>query len=282
MAHIDILVTVRREHANRFFQSLSAQPDFRVRLVTNIPDALELLADRDKHVDLLVLDNGLEQAFETVSELRRSHSRLLIVLVDEEADFAMPGQADDITIEPFTNDDLVRRINRLMSDRHLETLRADIMPPVREFAKKLRKAAGEGGKPQAAVSACLDLGFEYVAFYQLETLDPLQVTLKAQDGLAWVQAVAPKTASIDDLIGWVATTGQSRIAAPEDELNHPLVRKGQLGAIACTPVGSTSRYGVIAACRSEQGSITQQQLMLLELVSAQLASVISKEGIGSS
>ncbi|MFN8564779.1 MAG: GAF domain-containing protein [Anaerolineae bacterium] len=281
MAHTDILVTVRREHASRFFQNLSTQADFRVRLVTNIPDAVALLDDRDKHIDLLVLDNGLEHAFETVTELRRKHPRLLIVLVDEEADFAMPGQADDITTEPFTNDDLVRRINRLMSDRHLETLRADIMPPVRDFTKKLRKAVGEGGKPQAAVSACLDLGYEYVAFYQLESLEPLQVTLKAQDGLAWVQAVAPKTASADDLIGWVATSGQSRIAAPKDALNHPLVRKGQLGAVACAAVGTTNRYGVLVACRSDPDSITQQQLMLLELVSAQLASVIAKEGTGS-
>ena len=96
-----------------------------------------------------------------------------------------------------------------MSDRRLETLRADTMPPVREFAKKLRKAVGESGKQQAAVSACRDLGYDYVAFYRLESLDPLQVTLKAQDGLAPIQAVAPKQATADDIIGWVATTGQS-------------------------------------------------------------------------
>ncbi|MCC6801779.1 MAG: hypothetical protein IT319_02755 [Anaerolineae bacterium] len=281
MAHIDMLVIVRREHADRYFQNLSVQTDYRVRLVSNIPDALELLNDRDKHVDIVVLDNGLESAYEMVTKLRASHHRLLIVLVDEEADFAMPGQADDITTEPFTNDDLVRRVNRLMSDRHLETLRADIMPPVRDFAKKLRKATGEGGKPQAAVSACLDLGYEYVAFYQLDSLDPLQITLKAQDGIAWVKPLAPKTASADDLIGLVATTGQSRIAKPTDEPNHPLVSRGHLGAIACTAVGTTNRYGVLVVCRVERDSITQQQVMMLELISAQLAAVIAKEGIGS-
>lgn len=280
MAHTDILVTVRREAASRYFQSLSAQADFRVRLVTNIPDALELLADRDKHVDLLVLDNALEHAFETVGELRRAHPRLLIVLVDEEADFALPGQADDITTEPFTNDDLVRRINRLMSDRHLETLRADIMPPVRDFSKKLRHAAGEDGKLRAAVGACLELEYEYVAYYQIDSLDPLQVSLKAQDGLIWVQAIAPKTASAEDLIGWVATTGQSRIASATDEFIHPLQRSGQFGVVAGTAVGTTNRYGVLVACRTEPNTISQHQLMLLELVSAQLAAVMSKEGIG--
>jgi GAF domain-containing protein len=189
----------------------------------------------------------------------------------------MPGQADDISTDPFTNDDLVRRVNRLMSDRRLETLRADAMPPLREFAKQLRKSSGETGKYQAAVNACRTLGFDYVAFYRVESLDPLQVTLKAQDGPAPIQAVAPKEATEADIIGWVAKTGQSRIAAPADEINYPLVRRGRLGAVACTPVGTSSRYGVIVACKTEPNSITQQQLLLLELVSAQLAAVISKE-----
>ncbi len=278
MAYTDILVTVRREHASRYFQNLSAQSEFRVKLVTNIPDALELIADKDKHIDVLVIDNGLERVFEILTDLRHTYPRLLIVLVDEDADFAMPGQADDISTDPFTNDDLVRRIDRLMSDRRLETLRADTMPPLRAFAKQLRKSVGETGKQQAAVSACRTLGYDYVAFYRVESLDPLQVTLKAQDGPAPIQAVAPKQASADDIMAWVATTGQSRIAAPTDEINnYPLVRRGRLGAVACTPVGTTNRYGVIVACMNEPGSITQQQLLLLELVSAQLAAMISKE-----
>ena len=159
----------------------------------------------------------------------------------------------------------------------LETLRADSMPPLREFAKQLRKSVGETGKYQAAVNACRTLGYDYVAFYRLESLDPLQVTLKAQDGPAPIQAVAPKQASADDIIGWVAKSGQSRIASPTDELNYPLVRRGRLGQVACTPVGATSRYGVIVACRNEPNSITQQNLLMLELISAQLAAMISKE-----
>ena len=278
MAYTDILLTVRQEHASRYFQNLSAQSDFRIKMVTSIADARALVADRDNHIDVLILDNGLERVFEVVNDLRQTHARLLIILVDEEADFAMPGQADDISTDPFTNDDLVHRIDRLMADRRLETLRADTMPPLREFAKKLRKSVGEIGKQQAAVSACRELGYEYVAFYRLESLDPLQITLKAQDGPAPIQAVAPKQGSEDDIIGWVAKTGQSRIASPSDELhNYPLVRRGRLGAVACTPVGITNRYGVILACRPEPNSITQQLLLMLELVSAQLAAVASKD-----
>ncbi len=272
MAYTSILITVRREHADRYFQNLSAHPDLRVRLVTNIPDALELLDSRDRHVDLLVLDNGLERAFELVRDLRQKHPRLLIILVDEDADFALPGQADEITTDPFTNDDLTRRIDRLMSDRRMETLRADTISPVRELAKKLRKASSESERQQAAVVACRGLGYDYAAFYRIESLDPLRVTLQAQDGSPVLQALAPKEATDDDIIGWVAKAGQSRIAVPGEELHYP---PGQLRAVACTPVGMTSRYGVLIACRSQL--ITQQQVMLLELIGAQLAASVAKD-----
>src|SRR6185369_4504487 len=154
MASVDILVTVKRDDASRYYKSLSEHKDFRLNIVSETKDALDALADRDKHVDVLILDNNLGHTYELIGDLRHTYPRLLIVLVDEEADFAMPGQADDISTEPFANDDLARRITRLMSDRRLETLRADTMPPVREFAKKLRKASGESGKQQAAVAAC--------------------------------------------------------------------------------------------------------------------------------
>ncbi|NDJ61821.1 MAG: GAF domain-containing protein [Chloroflexi bacterium] len=277
MPAIDVLVVVQRKDASRYHKNLSVHSEFKVRLVSDPSDALDTLADRDHHVDVLVLDNNLDGVFDLVRELRHTYPRLLILLVDEEADFAMPGQADDISTEPFENDDLVRRINRLMSDRSLETLRADAMPPVREFAKILRKAAGEMGKQEAAVSACLDLGYDYVALYKIENPNPLQVTLRAQQGPKPIQAVAPKEAAADDIIGWVAKTGQSRIAAPEDDLNHPLVRKGRLGAVACVPIGAANRYGVLVACRDEPGTITQQNVLMLELISAQLAAVITKE-----
>jgi GAF domain-containing protein len=201
--------------------------------------------------------------------------------VDEEADFGMPGQADEISTEPFENNDLIKRITRLMSDRQLETLRADSLPAVRQFAKELRKGSGEMGKQQAAVAACKDLGYDYVAFYRLENSNPPTVTLKAQDGPAPIQAVAPKAAAPDDLLMWVAQNGQSRITGPQDSPNYPLVAKGRLGAAVCVPViFSGNRYGVLIACREMPNSITQENVLMLELVTAQLAAAISKEIIG--
>lgn len=280
MAQVHILLAVRREQASQFYKNLSARKDFRLNLVSDARDALDFLADSEKQADVFVIDKDLEHAHDLIAELRHTYPRLLIILVDQEADFAMPGQADEVSTEPFTNDDLARRITRLMSDRRLETLRADAMPPVREFAKSLRKAAGEIGKAQAAVAACRDLGYEYVAYYRIMSTDPLEVTMRAQDGPAPATNAAPKQATASDIIGWVATTGQSRIAAPGDEVGHPLVAEGRLGAVACVPVGSTPRIGVLVAIRQEPGSISQQNVMMLELVSAQLAAVITKESIG--
>ncbi len=277
MAGIEVLVAVREEHASRYHKNLSMISNFRVRIVTNMNDAYEDLGNPARHTDVLVLDNGLDDGFTAVRALRNKFSRLVIVLVDEEADFALPGQADDISTDPFSNGDLARRINRLMSDRSLETLRADAMPPVREFAKKLRKAVGEFGKQEAAVKALRDIGYDYVAFYRIDTSEPMTLTLKAQEGSPAIQSVAPKQASPNDLMTWVATNGQSRVAAPTDEINHPLVKKSRLGAAAAAVVGGTNRYGVLVACREKPDSISPQDVLILELVCAQLAAVSTRE-----
>jgi GAF domain-containing protein len=281
MSSVDILVAVPREDASRFYKNLSSYEDFRIQMVSDAGDALDILADPERPVDVLVLDNRLGHVFELIAELRQSYPRLLIILVDEDADFGMPGQADEISTDPFTDNDLIRRITRLMSDRQLETLRADSMPAVRQFAKQLRKAAGELGKYQSAVAACKDLGYDYVAFYRLDSFDPIQVSLRAQDGPAAIQAVAPKQAEVDDIVMWVAQTSQSRIAGPEDKPNYLLVARGRLGAVACVPVMfGGARYGVLVACREQPNSITQDNVLMLDLVSAQLAAAISKESIG--
>ncbi len=277
MAFTEILLAVRREQGNRFLSNLSPYSDLRLTLATSVGEARERLGSGDTSTDLLVLDNRLDGAFDVINELRRSYPRLLIVLIDEDADFALPGQADDISTDPFTNHDLVTRINRLMSDRHLETLRADVMPPVRDIVKKLRKAVGEAGKQQAAVSVCRDLGYDYVAFYRLDSVEPLSLTLTAQDGVLSLLGEAPASADENDLIGCVAHTGQSRITAPDEQPPYALVQETQYRAAACTAVGITSRYGVIVACRLDSLSITHQDVAMLELVSAQLAAVLSQE-----
>lgn len=79
-------------------------------------------------------------------------------------------------------------------------------------------------------------------------------------------------------MGWVAQNGQSRIAGPEDRPNHPLVARGRLGAVSCVPVSfSTRSFGVIVACKDRPGSITQEAVLMLELIAAQLAAAITKE-----
>lgn len=275
-----VLAAVPRESASQYYRHLSEYRDFKLSLVSDIGDALDALNNRDEQTDVFVLDNRMPNAAHLIGDLRDDFPRLLIVLVDEDADFATPGAADEISTDPFNADDLARRITRLMSDRRLDTLRADAMPPVREFAKRLRSATGEGGKAQATVSACRDLGYDYIAFYRLESTEPLRVTLRAQDGAAAVQAVAPKQAAGDDLIGTVAQSGQSRIAGPGDDVTHPLVKRGRLGVVACVPVGVATRYGVLVACRDKPDSITPDNLITLELVSAQLAAVIAREASG--
>ncbi len=278
MSKPEILLAVPREHAQRFFKPLSSTGDLRIELVSDLRDAMDILADRNRHVDAFVMDNRMGDTHSVVADLRQTYPRLLIVLVDEEADFGMPGQADDISTDPFNNDDLRKRIMRLVSDRQTETLRADSLPAVRNFAKALNKASGMGGKEQAAVEACKAMDYDYVAYYRLSGSDPLSMTLAAQAGPNAILAVAPKQANSEDLMGWVMQTSQSRIAAPEDSPNHPLVARGRLGAVACVPVAfSSKKFGVLVACRERPNSITQENVLMLELVGAQLAAAVSKE-----
>ncbi len=278
MRAVNILIAVQTEHAERYRQNLSAVVDFHVELATTINDALNILADRDRPTEIFVVDNGLVDTYELVGELRQTYPRLLIIVVDEEADFGLPGKADDISTAPFTNNDLVKRINNLISERHTETLRSDSMPAVRGFAKTLNIATGLGGKQQAAVDACIDMGYEYVAYYHFDSDEPPALALKAQAGPKPIRAVAPKKAVTDDLMTWVAKTKQSRIASYGDELNHPLVAKGRLGTVACVPVAfDNNLYGVMVACNDRPDTITQENVLMMELICAQLAAATLKE-----
>ncbi|MEO0563390.1 MAG: GAF domain-containing protein, partial [Chloroflexota bacterium] len=144
----------------------------------------------------------------------------------------------------------------------------------------LRNATGEIGKLQAAAAACVDMKYDYVSVYKQESEEPVKMTLKAQEGPRAIQSIAPQSGDESDLMGWVSKTGQSRIAAPGEDPNHPLVARGRLGAVVCVPVNiSGVRYGVLVACRDMPGSITQENVLMLELVAAQLAAALSKEGV---
>jgi hypothetical protein len=277
---IEIVAVVPRQDANRYMMKFNVHDDMHVHLMTELTDGIAKLNDRNHHTDVFVLNHAVPDADNIIQDLRQSHPRLLIVLVDEEADFAIPGNADAISTDPFTNDDLVRQIQSLMSDRQLETLRADSLPAVRRFAKDLREASGEIGKLQAAAASCVQMDYPYVAIYRQNSDKPITLTLKADEGPKAIRAVAPTASDENDLMGWVARTGDSRIASYPEELNHPLVAKGRLGTVACVPVNiSGTRYGVLVACREIPGSISQENILILELISAQLASALSKEGI---
>ncbi len=148
---------------------------------------------------------------------------------------------------------------------------------MRNFAKSLRKANKGLGKQQAAVEAVQELGYDYVAFYSVAPTDPPSLSLGAQVGPNAITSMVPVRADYSGVMGWVVQNGQSRIIGPGDEPNHVLVEKGKFGAAACVPVGSTMRFGVVIACREQPGSIKMENVLMLELVSAQLASALAKE-----
>ncbi|MCC7447155.1 MAG: GAF domain-containing protein [Anaerolineae bacterium] len=280
-SNIFVLAAVQLPSVARYRENLSKDPKLKVTVVTSEPNAREILANPEKRTDVFVVDNGLGHVFELVQELRHTYPRLLILLVDEEADFGSPGRADDISTEPFKDDDLVKRIKRLAEERRLETLRADALPPVRNFAKSLRKAGKGLGKHQAAVEAVSELGYEYVAFYAVAPSDPPALSLIAQNGPAPITSTVSQRTDYSGLLGWVVQNGQSRIVGPGDELKYQLIEKGHYGAAVCVPVGTTMRFGVLIACREQPGSITQQNVLMLELVGAQLASALAKEQRGA-
>ena len=275
---IHVLAAVRLPSIVQFRESLSKDPQLKTTIVTSETEAREILADLQKRTDVFVVDNGLGGVFELVKELRQTYPRLLILLVDQDADFGMPGHADEVSVTPFEDNDLLKRIKRLTEERRLETLRADALPPVRQFAKSLRRAGPGQSKQQAAVEAIKELGYDYVAFYIIVPTTPPELKLSAQVGPGPLTAAAPPQQDYENsLIGWVAQNGQSRIVGPEDQPNHPFIRQQRFGAGVCVPVGTTLRFGVLFATREQPNAITQQNVMMLELVSAQLASALAKQ-----
>ena len=277
-ASIHVLAAVPIPSMMEFRENLSKDSQFQVTVVTTEAEARQQLADSQHHIDVFIVDNALGGVFELVKELRHTYPRLLIVLVDREADFGMPGYADEVSVTPFEGDDLLKRIRRLTEERRLETLRADALPPVRQFAKSLRRAAPGQSKAQAAVEAIAELGYDYVAFYKVVLVSPPELHLHAQVGPAAILSIAPQEQDYaGSLVGWVAQNGQSRIVGPDDAPNHPFVRQQRFQSGVCVPVGMTMRFGVIFACRQQPNAITQPNVLMLELVSAQLASALAKE-----
>ncbi|HLA45839.1 MAG TPA: GAF domain-containing protein [Aggregatilineales bacterium] len=275
---LKILAAIRSDAHDRYRKGLSQESQFEIKLVPSIEAARESLDSPGQQTDVLVIDNMLGDTYEIVREIRYSYPRLIIILVDEDADFALPGRADDVSTAPFENNDLITRIKRLNEDRRLQTLRADALPPVREFAKSILKAGKGTSKQQAAVEAVREIGYDYVAFYALTRIETAELMMVAQVGGEDLKADVPRKPEYDSsLMGWVAQNGQSRIVSPDDEFNHPFVQHGIFQTAACVPVGTTLRFGVLVACRKVPQSISQENVMMLELISAQLASALAKE-----
>jgi hypothetical protein len=275
---IHVLAAIQLSSIIEFRDHLSKDSQLKTTIVTSEAEAREALADSQKHTDVFVVDNALGGVFELVKDLRQTYPRLLILLVDQEADFGTPGHADEISVAPFEDDDLLKRIKRLTEERRLETLRADALPPVRQFAKLLRRTSPGESKQQAAVEAIKELGYDYVAFYNIVPTTPPELRLNAQVGPHPLTTAAPQRVDYNtSLLGWVAQNGQSRIIGPEDQPNHPFIRQRWFGAGVCVPVGTTLRFGVLFAAREQPNAITQQNVMMLELVSTQLASALAKQ-----
>lgn len=274
LTQTSLLVAVRREHASRYYTGLTSAGDYAIDIVSDGVSVLERLADQKRAFDVLVLDHGLQGAHELLLTLRRDHNSLLVILVDEEADFVVPGYADDISTEPFTENDLIRRIDRLMADRRLETISVSVPPIVRSFAKQLRKATGETGKHRAALSVCRELGFDYCAFYRPGENDRFGVLI-AQDGPELLLANAPQHSTTGDIVTAVLHNAETQSITAETPDLHPLLKDGSLTELVCAPVGSGARYGVIVAGIAQPGALGSEQIMMLDLICAQLAAVLT-------
>jgi GAF domain-containing protein len=235
---IQVLVAVRLPSIARYREHLVKDPKLKVTVVTSEASARAILNDSNKQTDVFVVDNGLGDVFEWIKELRRTHPRLLILLVDEEADFGMPGRADDVSTEPFKEDDMIKKIKRMAEE---------------------------------------DLGYDHVIFYAIAPGDPPALTLAAQVGPNAVTGIMPIRTDYTGILGWVAQNGQSKIIGPGDTPSHILIERGRYGAAVCVPVGLTLRLGVMIAFREQPGTIKQEDIVMLELVCAQLASALAKE-----
>jgi hypothetical protein len=171
----------------------------------------------------------------------------------------------------------VRKIKRVAEERRLQTLRNDALPPVRTFAKSLRKAGKGIGRQQAAVAAVQELGYDYVAYFVINPSDPPSLSLAAQAGPTAIMTMMPPRTEASGLLGWVAQHGQIKIVGPGEQPNHFLVEKGKFGAAVCVPVGTSMRFGVLLACREHTGTIKPEGASMIELICAQLAHALAKD-----
>ncbi len=140
------------------------------------------------------------------------------------------------------------------------------------------QAKGSLAKTRAAVDAVAELGYDYVAFFNLTPTEPPSMSLVTQVGDDQVTKMAPTKLSYDKtIVGWAAQTGQAKIFRKDDELNHPFVARGRFREGMCVAVGNNIRFGVIMACHNQERDISTESLLQVELIGAQLASALARE-----
>lgn len=279
MALIQLLVAVPREQAARYYTGLGASGQYALTMTSNSREALDLLEDRSRHFDALVLESTLAEAGGLLDELAYRHPRQMVVLVDESNQSPLQAQVrpDRICTTPFADDDLERRIVRLLSDSRLETVPANTLLPVRELARKLRTEDAPGDRYRVAVDACQSLGYSYTAFYSLERAEPVLLRLAAQLGEGDMHLLVPLSAQAGEVIAQVAVTGESVVLDSANAADYLPVAVGTLGSAAMVPAGRANCFGVLVAGREAPDSINTQNVTVLELVAAQLAAAIARE-----
>lgn len=276
MTSIQLLAAVPRAIASLYYGALT---QYDLTLLSDSRDALEALEDRSRHFDALVLDANLPDADTLLADIQYNWPRMMVILVDESGVSALRNQvaADRISTTPFVDEDLDRRILRLLSDSQLETMPANTMLPVRKLARMLRAEEAPGERFQIAVEACQTLGYRYTAFYRVDQQEPMVLKLAAQQGEDMIRLLVPLSASNNDLIAEVARSGQSRIVTASDAADYLPVAVGDLGSAALVPAGRAVCFGVLVAGREAAGSIGEQNVTVLELVAAQLAAALTRE-----
>lgn len=275
MSTTQVLLVLNPALHERSQAALSSLEGWQLTFLHTLDDASARLTEPTAP-DMLVIDKSIDGAYDWLSALRVRMPRLLMMLIDEGADFAMPGAADDVTTAPFENDDLARRIQRLIGDRKMETLRADAMPPVRDLGQRMRKAGSESGIVQAAIGVVADLGYSDAAVFKLDESRGNALVLVTHQGAADVRAALPSPVPAGHVLARSAQSGQLELLTAQKHESFGLVERGRLHAAAIIPVGLARRYGVLLAARDDAGDIPARDVLMLELIAAQLGSYLAR------
>ena len=275
MQTVSVLLAIPESKRATYYEGLSDDPSLSIHTVHTAESLFEEVRTIEP-LDLLIIDSLLDpRTHQIVGDIRRTRPRLIMILIDQSADFGTRGHADALSTDPFQNNELLRVIRRLLNERNTETLQSSAMPAIRDIYRRMRSAVGVAGKRQEAAQCCLEVGFVYAAYYEVVNDDPFHLDLQTQAGPQSLKASAPRSADINGLIGWSAANNQTRIAQAGDTLSHRFITHGRVSSAIAIPVASDHQlYGALIACADAGVTISQDRVMLVELISAQLAAAL--------